>query len=235
MGVLSSNYLPQRQRGMFTWPNQDDQKNMTKLVNRTKKFTQTNVNLWTWPKIKPLQWFFPKNARYTAILGIFSTGTYAGIGTKFVSSMKMLWKVQKKTFEVLNIRLNKSCFECCCHLTMCFECCCHVVLLSPCHVCFECCCHVVLLSPCHVLLLSPCHVCFECCCHVVLLSNVFTWVIAVLDATLCSAGSPGRIEIGWRNFLLLLLADRLLGIWNQFCLTFFSTFLCAVLWKNGKF
>ena len=26
---------------------------------------------------------------YAAILGIFSTGTYAGIGTKFVSSMKM--------------------------------------------------------------------------------------------------------------------------------------------------
>ena len=120
---------------------------------------------------------------------------------------------------------------------------CHVVLLSPWHVCFECCCHVVLLSPCHVCF-GCCHhvsrcvvvtLCFECCCHVVLLSNVFTWVIAVLDATLCSAGSPGRIEIGWRNFLLLLLADRLLGIWNQFCLTFFSTFLCAVLGKNWKF
>ena len=29
-------------------------------------------------------------------LGSFSTGTYAGIGTKFVSSSKMLWKVHKK-------------------------------------------------------------------------------------------------------------------------------------------
>ena len=44
----------------------------------------------------PLQWFFPKNALYTAILRIFCTGTYTGIGTKSVSSMKMFWKVQKK-------------------------------------------------------------------------------------------------------------------------------------------
>ena len=34
--------------------------------------------------------FFPKNALFTAILGIFSTGTYAGIGTQSVSSLKML-------------------------------------------------------------------------------------------------------------------------------------------------
>ena len=31
----------------------------------------------------PLQWFFPK-------MGIISTGTYAGIGKQFVSSLKML-------------------------------------------------------------------------------------------------------------------------------------------------
>ena len=39
---------------------------------------------------EPLQWFFPKNAPFTAILGIFSTDTYAGIGKQFVSSLKML-------------------------------------------------------------------------------------------------------------------------------------------------
>ena len=37
MVVLSSNYLPQRQQGMFTWPNQDDQKNMTKIGENDQK------------------------------------------------------------------------------------------------------------------------------------------------------------------------------------------------------
>ena len=41
-----------------------------------------------------------------AILGIFSTGTYAEIGTKSVSSMKMLWKehTKKKRMNELVLR-----------------------------------------------------------------------------------------------------------------------------------
>ena len=47
------------------------------------------------PNKYPLQWFFLKMTYSTVILGILSTGTYAGIVTKFVSSLKMLWKEHK--------------------------------------------------------------------------------------------------------------------------------------------
>ena len=63
------------------------------------------VGCGAWQSHQPLQWFFPKNARLKTILGIFSTGTYAGIGTMSVSSMKMLWKEQKKNF--VDIMLKK--------------------------------------------------------------------------------------------------------------------------------
>ena len=32
--------------GMFTWPIQDDQMNMIKILNTTKKFTPTSINVW---------------------------------------------------------------------------------------------------------------------------------------------------------------------------------------------
>ena len=39
---------------------------------------------------------FLKNALFKAILGIFSSGTYAGLGKQFVSSLKILLKKKKK-------------------------------------------------------------------------------------------------------------------------------------------
>ena len=46
--------------------------------------------LVTRPKLYPLQWFSPKNALFTAVSGIFSTGTYAGIGTQIQAKCKAL-------------------------------------------------------------------------------------------------------------------------------------------------
>ena len=38
----------------------------------------------------PLQWFYLKLPSHGGFGGFFSTGTYAGVSTKFVSSLKML-------------------------------------------------------------------------------------------------------------------------------------------------
>ena len=44
-------------------------------------------------------------------LGSFSTGTYAGIGTKFVSSLKMLWKKKKQLLTCSELRSPLSCVK----------------------------------------------------------------------------------------------------------------------------
>ena len=49
---------------------------------------------------------FSQKRPIQAILGIFSTGTYAGIGTMFVSSLKMLYKVHRKKKKKLFVEMG---------------------------------------------------------------------------------------------------------------------------------
>ena len=50
-------------------------------------------------------------ANFHGNFGNFSTGTYAGIGTQFVSSLKMLWKVQKKKKKKNRINIGGICIR----------------------------------------------------------------------------------------------------------------------------